>query len=75
MSFEYYAGNFTMTDDEGEVLSEHRAFWVLERNYPEMPDYWILRTVDGLEQEHVDSAVWARASELDYDVKPDDEYY
>lgn len=75
MSWSYYSGEFTMTDDEGEVLSEHRAFWVFERNYPEMPDYWILRTVDGLEEKHVDPVIWARAEQLDYKVEPDDDYY
>ena len=75
MSLEYYAGDFTMTDDEGEVLSEHRAFWVFEQNYPEMPDYWILQTVDGLEEKHVDPEIWKRAEDLDYKLELDNDYY
>lgn len=75
MSFEYHAGTFFMHDEEGEALSEHRAFWIFERNYPDEPDHWILQTVDGLEKKYVDPDVWREAEEMDYKVEPDDDYY
>ena len=75
MMWTYYSGTFFMYDDQGEVLSEHRAFWCFERNYPTEPDHWILQTVDGFEEKYVDPGIWREAEKMDYKVEPDNEYY
>lgn len=71
----YYRGNFSVYDSDGEVVSDHVAIWRFERNYPTEPDEWILISVDGDEEKFTDADLWDRAEILDYELKPDNEYY
>jgi len=50
--------------DEHERQYEICAVWLFERNYPEMPDYWHLQSIEVTEQER-------NAPDLDCDKQGD----